>query len=198
MKVLRSKILPLATLTLAAAAVPVHATIIPVTYSLSGTANVVGSTATALTLQTAAIGSLLTGDPTINASWNPLSYTELCLVDLTTNVLTGNFTISLEDGDTLVGTDWEDQTVVDESSAGTGPFPQILTITGGTGAFADATGLLTGEGFVGTTDFTVSGSGSVNLSSAPEPTPLALFLSGVAFLVVGRWRRTPGNASKLP
>lgn len=167
---------------------PAKADSIAITYSLTGTGTVVGATATTLTLDAQASGSVLSNDPGRNAAWNPVSYSDQSVLDLTTNLLNGNFTLTFADGDTLTGKVFEDQTAADTSPSQTGPFPQTLTFTGGTGEFAGATGSVSGNGFLGTTDFTVSGNGTVNAPAVPEPASAALFLGGLALLIV-RCRR---------
>lgn len=178
-----------ALITVLVLAAPAQAESIAINYSLSGTGTVVGSTDTTLTLDTEASGSILSGSPAMNAAWNPITYSELCVLDFTTNLLTGNFTITFQDGDTLTGTDLEDDTAIDESPTQTGSFPQTLTFTGGTGEFAGATGSVAGTGYLGTTTFAVSGSGIVNTPAVPEPSSAALLLGGLILVVVGR-RRT--------
>jgi len=173
-----------------AIAVPIHAGSVPITFSLSGTGTVVDATDTTLTLDTEATGSILSGNAALNTAWNPISYSELCVLDLTTNLLTGNFTITFQNGDTLRGADLEDDTVIDNSPTGTGAFPQTLTFTGGTGAFAGATGSVSGNGFLGTTNFTVSGTGTVNTAAAPEPGSAALLVIGGLALIGVNWRRS--------
>jgi hypothetical protein len=169
-----------------AMALPSQASSIAITYDLTGTGTVVGSTATTLTLDAVASGSIMSGNPTLDASWNPISYTDESVLDFTTNLLHGAFVLTLQDGDTLTGTVDEDQSAPDASPTGTGPFPQTLTFTGGTGAFAGVTGSVSGNGFLGTTDFTVSGSGVLNTSTTPEPTSGVSFLGGLTILIL--WR----------
>lgn len=161
---------------------------IPITYSLTGTGAVTGMTATTLSLSATASGSVLSGDSVLNAAWNPVSYSDNSVLDLTTNLLNGTFDLVVADGDTLFGNVSEDQTAPDTSANGTGPFPQTLTFTGGTGEFAGATGSVSGIGFLGTTSFTVSGSGTLNAPAVPEPAPAALLLSGLALISVRWWR----------
>jgi hypothetical protein len=182
-----SLIIPVAVLSLLLPLTAVRASTLAITYSLSGTGTVVGSTPTTLTLDTAAIGSILSNDYGLNVDWNPVSFSELCTLDFTTNLLQGNFTLTFQDGDTLTGTDLEDQSIVDRSPDGTGPYTQLLTFTGGTGQFAGATGSAAGNGFIGTSSFTESGSGTLNL--APEPESAVLLLAGLAFLGCGPIRR---------
>jgi hypothetical protein len=187
------QILAMAILALTAAVVPVHAASIPVTYSFGGTATVVGATATTLTLEADAAGSFLSGNAALNAFWNPITYSDLSVLDLNTGLLNGTFTFVFENGDTLMGNVSEDDSAVDASPTQTGPFSQTLTFTGGTGEFAGATGSVSGDGFVGTTDFSVSGSGSVNV--APEPASGTLLLAGLALLIAGAWRSTHTSVS---
>jgi hypothetical protein len=56
----------------------VKADSIPITFNLTdGRATVVGSTDTTLTLERHFDGSVLSGDPSLNAVWNPASYSDL-------------------------------------------------------------------------------------------------------------------------
>ena len=195
----RSIIIPgfalFATISIATA---IRADSIGINYSLTGTGTVVSATDTTLTLDTEASGSILSTSSSLNALWNPINYSELCVLDLTTNLLQGNFTITLQDGDTFTGTDYEDDSVVDASPTQTGPFPQTLTFTGGTGEFAGATGSVSGIGFLGTTDFTVSGSGDINTSAVPEPASGVLLLAGLVLILAGRTRRNPLRRTLTP
>lgn len=177
----------LATATMAAMilfAAPAQAATINVNYNLSGTGDVQGATATTLSLAATAGGSLLSGNAVLDAAWNPVAYSDTAVLDFTTNLLNGTFTMTLADGDKLFGTVFEDQTIADSSPTGTGAFPQILTLTGGTGAFSGATGSLSGQGFLGETSFTVSGSGTINTAAIPEPASATLLLCGIGLLGV--------------
>ena len=113
-------------------AAPAQAGSVPVTYSLTGIGTVVGSTSTTLTLDGTATGSVLSGNPALNLAWNPVSYSDKGVLDLTTGLLHGNFTLSFADGGTLFGSLFEDDSAIVASQTQTGPFPQILTLTGGT------------------------------------------------------------------
>jgi hypothetical protein len=185
------KIQGLALLATLTAAISMRADSIPLSYSLTGNGTVIASTDTTLTLNTEAGGSILSNDSALNTAWNPVSYSELCVLDFTTNLLQGAFTITLQNGDTLTGTDLEDDSVVDASPTQTGPFSQTLTFTGGTGEFADATGSVSGIGYLGTTEFTVMGTGAINTASAPEPVTVVLFVAGL--LVLFLRSRTTSN-----
>ncbi len=165
-------------------ATPAQAGSIAITYNLTGVGTVQSSTATTLTLVAQASGSVLSGNANLNAAWNPVAYSDVSVLDLTTSLLNGNFTLSFANGDVLFGKVFEDDSAIDASPSQTGPFPQTLTFTGGTGEFAGAAGSVSGLGFLGTTNFTVSGSGVVDAPAIPEPASLALVLGGLAFLIV--------------
>ncbi len=182
---------------LAALAIPAHAESIAITYSLTGTGTVESATDTTLTLAASANGSVVPGDSGLNAAWNPVSYSDLSVLDLTTNLLNGNFTMTLADGDTLTGKVFEDQTAPDTSPTQTGPFSQTLTFTGGTGAFAQASGFVSGEGFLGPATFTVSGRGTLDTQAVPEPATETLFVCGLALISI-RWRRSVAKRVSQP
>jgi hypothetical protein len=169
-------------------AIPAQADPIPISYSLAGTAAVESATDTTLTLEATAVGSVLSGNPDLNAAWNPIDYSDLSVLDFTTGLLSGSFTLSLADGDTLIGSVFENDSAIDASPTQTGPFTQTLTFTGGTGAFTGATGTVSGEGFVGVTDFTVSGSGTLNTTAAPEPASFTLIIGGL-LVIIGASRK---------
>lgn len=168
--------------------IPAKADSIALTYSLTGVGNVVSSTPTTLTLIAQANGSVLSGNSGLNAAWNPVSYSDRSVLDLTTGLLNGTFTLSLASGDELFGDVFEDDSAIDASPTQTGPFPQTLTFTGGTGDFAGARGSVSGQGYLGATNFTVSGSGTVNTSATPEPGPAALLMCGITLIAAGAKR----------
>jgi len=194
MKLTTSQLISAAFVALITTVMPARASNIPISYSFTGTGTEVDSSATTLTLDASASGSFLSHDLALDASWNPITYTDRSVLDFTTNLLNGSFTISFADGDTLFGHVFEDQSVVDASPTQTGPFPQTLTITGGTGAFALASGSLSGEGFLGTSNFTVSGSGSIDVATAPEPASALLLCSSLVLLIGGLCRRAASGA----
>ena len=188
--------IPMTTATLlafAVLAIPAQAESIDVDYSLTGVGNVVAATDTTLTLQALADGSITSTNAALNASWNPVSYSDTSVLDLNTGALNGIFTIVLADGATLTGSLSEDDSAVDASPTQMGPFTETLTFTGGTGGFAAATGFASGTGFVGTTGFTVSGTGTVSTSAAPEPASLALLGAGLASVVASKRRNRTGK-----
>jgi hypothetical protein len=174
-------------------AIPAQAESIDVDYSLTGVGNVVAATDTTLTLQALADGSITSTNAALNASWNPVSYSDTSVLDLNTGALNGTFTMVFADGATLTGSLSEDDSAVDASPTQTGPFTQTLTFTGGTGEFATATGFASGTGFVGTTGFTVSGTGTVSTSAVPEPASLALLGAGLASVVASKLRNRTGK-----
>jgi hypothetical protein len=165
---------------------PAAANTLNIAYSFSGTADVVDSTATTLTLAALANGSITTNIAALNALWNPVSYSDTSVLDFNTGLLNGTFTITFADGATLMGGIFEDDTAVLQNPNQTGPFTQTLTFSGGTMEFTGAAGQASGLGFVGTTDFSVAGSGTLNASAVPEPASGLLVLGGLAAALAGR------------
>jgi hypothetical protein len=161
-----------------------NAATIAVTYTFDG--GPVGPevpVGTTLTVDHFSTGSVLSGNPSLNAIWNPVTYLSHDVIDLTTGLLNGAFTMTFVDGNTLSG-----DLFVDLSQAfvnGTGPTPQTFTFTGGTGEFAGATGSFSGSGHLVGNGFTISGSGLINAPAiTPEPASAALFLGGLAVLFI--------------
>lgn len=129
-------------------------------------------------------GSVLSGNPALNAGWNPVTYRDHSVIDTTTGLLNGTFIMTFANSDMLSGSLFED---LSAAPGGMGPFTQIFTITGGTGQFAGATGSASGGGISGATA-TVSGSGTLNAPAiAPEPASFALIIGGL--LVIGASRK---------
>ena len=170
---------------------------IAITYSLSGMGTVVSATDTTLTLVGQFSGSVLSGDPSLNAAWNPVSYSDQSVADLTTGLLNGNFSFVFANGDMLSGKVFEDVSAIIASPDGTGAFTQTLSFTGGTGEFAGATGSASGSGFVGTTLGTVSGSGTLDAPAIPEPPSAALLLGGLALMTARVWRPAAKRPSPI-
>ena len=73
---------------------------IPVTYNFVG-----GPTAPPVMVGTTLIvdgfftGSVLSGDPNLNAMWNPVSYIDHSVIELTTGLLNGTFTMTFANGE---------------------------------------------------------------------------------------------------
>ena len=162
---------------------------VAIDYSLAGTGDVIDGTDTTLTLAALASGSVTSNNPAQSAGWNPVSYSDVSVLDLNTGLLNGTFTITFADGATLTGSLSEDDTSVLQDPSQTGPFTQILIFTGGTNEFVGATGLASGLGFVGATGFSVAGSGTLNTSAVPEPASAILVFGGLAVFVSGAYRR---------
>lgn len=124
-------------------AIPAQANSIAITYSFTG-ASIAPPvlSGTTLILDNFATGSILSGDPALNAIWNPVTFQDHCVVDLTTGLLNGTISFVFADGAILFGNEFEDVSAV--LATNTGPFTQTLTFTGGTGEFAGATGSVSG------------------------------------------------------
>ena len=168
--------------------VPAQANTIAITDSFTGM--VTGPptiTGTILRVDGLATGSVLSGNPTLNSLWNPVSFSTHNVVDLTTGLDNGSFSMTFANHDTLSGNLFENDSMVDVAT-GTGPFTQTLTFTVGTGEFTGATGSVSGGGLVEPTGFSTSGSGTLDAPAIPEPASAALVLGGLA-LVVLRWRQ---------
>jgi hypothetical protein len=157
---------------------------IPVTYNFVGGPTappvMVGAT---LFIDGLFTGSVLSSNPSLNAVWNPVSYSDHSVIDLTTGLLNGTFIMTFADGDMLLGNLLEDVSQLIPTGGTSGAFTQIFTFTGGTGDFAGATGSLSGAGVAGPGG-SASGSGTINTSAIPEPASAAFFLSGMAVILV--------------
>jgi PEP-CTERM motif-containing protein len=165
-----------------------YAGTINLTYNFAGTASGPPvQSGTNLIVNNSATGSFMTGNPTLDAKWDPVSFTNHCTIDLTTGLLSGTINFVFADGDTLFGNEFENVTAL-VASGGTGPFTEIYTFTGGTGQFAGASGSVSGSGVSVAPGFTESGSGSLTVAaaSAPEPASLALMLAGLLVVVASR------------
>ena len=162
---------------------------LPVGYSLTYSPGpppvVVGAT---LHLQGAATGSLTTSDPALNGRLNPLTWSDQAVADLTTGLLNGSFVMTFATGDQLFGDLFENVSQLLPTN-GIGPFTQQLTIRGGTGLFAGASGMLSANGHGTATGSTAYGTGTVAL--APEPRSVALLATGMIGVGVMVRRRTP-------
>ncbi len=133
-----------------------NAATIAVTYSFDG--GPVGPevpSGTTLTVDHFSTGSVLSGNPSLNAIWNPVTYLSHDVIDLTTGLLNGAFIMTFVDGNTLSGKLFAD--LSQAFANGTGPTPQTFTFTGGTGEFAGATGSFSGSGGLVGNGFTISG-----------------------------------------
>jgi hypothetical protein len=170
-----------------------EASTIAVTYSFAG--GPVGPevpSGTTLTIDHFSTGSVLSDNPSLNAIWNPVTYLSHDVIDLTTGLLNGTFTMTFADGNTLVGALFVD--LSEAFANGTGPTPQTFTFTGGTGEFAGAAGSFSGSGDLVGNGFTISGSGTINAPAIPEPASAALFLGGLGVILVALGRSKVMNS----
>lgn len=171
------------------ASVPAQAGTLGISYNFSGgpTGHPVQSGMT-LILNGLFTGSVLSGNPALDAAWNPVTYSDHSIVDLTTGLLSGTLSMTFANGDVLSGNIFENVSAL-VASGGTGPFTQTFIFTGGTGEFAGATGSATAAGIATSSGSTVSGSGTLTAAgvTAPEPASVALLLGGL--LLVGARRR---------
>ncbi len=153
---------------------------IAVTYSFAGGAVGPGiMSGTTLTEDHLSIGSVLSGNPSLNAILNPFTLLSHDVIDFTAGTLNGASTITFADGSTLFGRQF-----VDFSKPNV---PETLTFTGGTREFAGATGSFSGDSvLLATGGFTVSGSGTINAPAIPEPASAPLLLGGLAAILVAR------------
>src|ERR1700723_1927230 len=63
-------------------------------------------------------GSIVTTDPGLSAVWNPVTFHDTCEADLLTGLLTGVFTFTFANGDTLSGSIFEDVSAVLPTQSG--------------------------------------------------------------------------------
>jgi PEP-CTERM motif len=156
------------------AAITAQAAIIDVTYSLTGSG---GGDPLNPPLIGNATGSL---SPLGSVEW-----LDMIFPNLATKASDGTFKMTFTDGDTLFGTTHYQG---DFSTFPIVPFTQLLTVTGGTGAFVLYHGTLTGLEISDQTNGTFTSSGGGKLDTAPEPESLVLLGTGLASLFVYRKR----------
>ena len=168
------------------ASVPAHASTVGFSYNLTG--GLTGPPVfigTGLILDGLATGSFLTSSPALNSVWNPASLHTHDTLDFATGQSSGLFNFNFADGDTLMGLFFEDDSAV--LATNTGPFTEKLTITGGTGAFAGATGFAIGGGVIGATGYTAIGGGTVSGPNVvPEPASVGMVVEGLLAMAAGR------------
>jgi hypothetical protein len=169
------------------------ASTIAVTYSeIGASTGPMDVTGTTLTFDSLLTLSVLSGDPNLNAVWNPVISSDHNVVDLTTGLLNATVIWTFADGATLSGTLFED---VNAFLTGVGSFTSKYTFTGGTDEFVGATGSLSGGGVVGPVAVPASGSGAINAPAIPEPASAVLFLGGLAVMLVAL-RQSKRNSSR--
>ena len=156
------------------AAITAHAATINVTYTLSGSG--IGDPLNP-PLTGTATGSLL---PLGSVTWS-----DMIFPNLATAAGDGTFKMTFTDGDTLFGTL---HTQGDFSFFPFVPFTQLLTVTGGTGAFTLYHGTLTGLEISNQLDGTFTSSGSGTVQTTPEPGSLVLLGTGMMSMFAYRKR----------
>lgn len=136
-------------------------------------------------------GSILSGNPGLNASLNPVTGQDHDAINLGTGILDGSVTFIFANGETLFGS----QHVAGLNSSSQ---TQTLTFSGGTGEFAGATGSASGTASLTSSGYMVSGNGVI-MSATPEPASSTLFFAGFAIVIV-KWRcitaKTAANESR--
>jgi hypothetical protein len=170
-------------------AVPAQAATIAITYSYAGTATgpqVISGTT--LTVEHLLNGSILFGNPGLNATLNPVTGQDHDVIDLTTGILDGSVTFMFANGETLFG----NQHVVGLAASSQ---MQVLTFFGGTGEFANATGSASGIASLTSDGYMVSGGGVINTAAVPEPASAAFFGAGLALLMI-KWRCITARVSR--
>ncbi|HWB98411.1 MAG TPA: PEP-CTERM sorting domain-containing protein [Bryobacteraceae bacterium] len=183
MKIIRVIVVSLFGASLVGLSFPGQAAAIDITYSFSGglTAPPVLSGGL-LYLNASAMGSV-----DQFALLNPVTFDTSDALDLSTGLDHGTFTWTFANGDTLFGSLFEDDTMVNLATD-TGPFTQTLTFTGGTGEFAGVTGSGSGEGSISPAGYTLTGRGTLNgdIPGVPEPSTwvtLLIGFAGIGFMI---------------
>jgi hypothetical protein len=180
------------------ASISAQAGTLSISYSLTGgpTGPPVVS-GTTLILDGLFTGSVLSGNPALNAVWNPVTYSDHSVADLTTGLLDGIFSMTFANGDMLSGQVFEDVSAL-VATGGTGSYTQTFTFTGGTDEFAGATGLTSGGGISTSTGGTASGSGTLTAAgvSSPEPASVFLIIGGLLVMAASRRVRLYTSASE--
>lgn len=157
-----------------------NATTIAVTYNFAGDA--VGTPVISGSIETVdhlSSGFIFSGNPNLNAISGAFTLLSHDVVDFAGLTLNGASTITFVDGSMLFGHQF-----VDFSKPN---IPETLTFTGGTGKFDGATGSFSGDSVVfAAGNFAVSGSGTINAPAIPEPASAALFMGGMAVVLMAR------------
>ncbi len=172
------------------------AAVIPINYSLSGNISSVPIAAgTTLTFDSTSTLSVLSGNATFDAAWNPVMGADHNVVDFSTGLNNATFSWTFAGGDKLFGTLLEDVSHVDMT--GVGPVTETFTFTGGTGEFSGASGSVSGSGVGTASGFTSSGNGTINAPAVPEPGSSALAAGGFAVLLLALRRSKASVSGKI-
>jgi hypothetical protein len=166
---------------------------IPITVNLNTVTTSLIPSATTLAITNIGSGTITTNDSSLNAAWNPVSFYDRCMVDLSTGQLTGTAYLVIARGDTLIATETEDVSAVITSPTQTGPYTGSLVFIGGTGIFGGASGSVSGGGLVTDTGGTSLQSGTLVTAPVPEPAPAALILCSFLLCTSGAFRKLLGK-----
>lgn len=172
--------------------IPAQAGTVSVTYSFTGgltSAPVINGNF--LTVDGIGTGSVDEFDPAVNAIWNPVTLDTFDDVNLNTGINNGTFTMTFANGDTVTGTLYENDQLVNINTA-TGPITQTLTFTSGTGMFAGISGSTNSTGSLLNGAYSLTGSGSLTAPAlvTPEPQSLLMAFGGLALFTTRLRKRT--------
>ncbi len=120
-------------------------------------------------------------------------------VNLTTLQNYGTFTMSFPNGSTAFGNLHENDVNVSLATF-SGPFTQTLTFMGGTGQFADVSGVLSGGGYIYPTYYTTSGKGTLaapGLIATPEPALPLMVVTGLGLIFLRLLKRAAHASSPI-
>ena len=171
------------------ASISAQAATIGITYSVDAIALTAPPVlnGTLLTLDALWHSSIISGNPALDTTWNPVTFHTRDFLDITTGISTGIFDFKFANGSTLSGNFLEVQSA-EFLATQMGSFTNMFTFTGGTGQFVGASGSISGGGLVRPDGFTVGGSGTLTAAGLPTPEPAsaALIVGGLLVMVASQ------------